>query len=130
MRNVDRDIDEMIEETLSAEEQDLLERYGREPGYIRQAFGLFTGTLGWVMWLSYIGGLLAFAACFYALWQLFVTEETLVGLRWGVAAVLFFQLTVVLKGFMGSQLQSNRVLREIKRLELRLLRLEGRTGSA
>ena len=130
MRNVDRDIDEMIEETLSAEERDLLERYGREPGYVREAFGLLTGPLGWVMWLSYTGALLAFAACIHALWQLFVTEEVLVALRWGVAAVLFLQLTVILKGFMGSQLQSNRVLREVKRLELRLLHLEGRTGSA
>ncbi|MCC5871029.1 MAG: hypothetical protein JJU22_01400 [Gammaproteobacteria bacterium] len=128
MRNVDRDIDAMIEETLSAEERDLLERYGREPGYVRQAFGLFSGTLGWVMWLSYVAGLVAFAACIYSLWQVFASEEVLVALRWGIAAVLLFQLAVMLKGFMGRQLQANRVLREIKRLELRLLRIENRTG--
>lgn len=54
----------------------------------------------------------------------------LIALRWGIATVLFFQLAVMLKGFMASQLQANRVLREIKRLELRLLRLEGRSGDA
>lgn len=120
-----RTIDELIEETLTAEERDLLERFDREPGYLRQAFGLFSGTLGWVMWLSYGAALAAFAACVHALWQLFVSDEVLVALRWGIAAVLLFQITVVLKGFMGTQLQANRVLREIKRVELRLLRLEG-----
>ena len=39
----------LIEQALSAEDRELLARHG-EPGYFSQAFGLFRGTLGWVVW--------------------------------------------------------------------------------
>ena len=52
--------------------------------------------------------------------------RSLAGLRWGIGAVLLFQLTLLLRGYMDSQLQANRVLRELSRLELRLVRLERR----
>lgn len=34
---------------LDAMHRALLERYGHEPGYVRKAFGLFTGRLAWTM---------------------------------------------------------------------------------
>lgn len=121
-----KNIDELIEETLTAEDQALLERYGTEPGYFRQALGLFGGRLGWIMWLCYLSAVAAFAGSLFALWQLFSTDALLTALRSGVSAVLLFQLALMLKSFMGEQLQANRVLRELRRLELRLLRMEER----
>ena len=38
----------------------------------------------------------------------------------GVAGLALFQFTVVGKGFMGAHLEANRVLREVKRVELQL----------
>lgn len=121
-----KNIDELIEETLTAEDQALLERYGNEPGYFRQALGLFGGPLGWMMWLCYLLAIAAFAGSLFALWQLFATDALLPALRAGIGAVLLFQLALMLKSFMGEQLQANRVLRELRRLELRLVRIEGR----
>ena len=43
-----RDLDQMIDEALDAEERDLLRSIGEEPGFFAQAFGLFGGTTGWV----------------------------------------------------------------------------------
>jgi len=39
---------------------------------------------------------------------------------------VLLQITVMTKTYMGSHFESNRLLREIKRIELRLVRLEGR----
>lgn len=119
-------IDDMIDEALSEEEQALLEHYAGEPGYIRQALGLFQGRLGWVMWFVGIVQVLLFFAALYCLWELSTEPELMNAFRWGVGAVILVQLSTLLRGFMGMQFEANRVLREIKRLELRLMRMEGK----
>ena len=42
-----RDLDQMIDEALDAEERELL-RTLDEPGFFRQAFGVFRGPTGWM----------------------------------------------------------------------------------
>jgi len=122
------DIDERIEAALSAEDEALLEQYGDEPGYIRQALGLFRGRLGWVMGFVYITQILLFLAALYGVYRVLTVGELMPALQWGVGAVLLVQLTTMLRGFLGTHFEANRLLREIKRLELRLLRLEQAEG--
>lgn len=98
----------------------------RLPGDQRAALGLFRGKLGWVMWLVGIVQVLLFFAALYALWHLFTAAELMNALRWGVGAVALVQLSTLLRGFMGMQFEANRVPREVKRLELRLVRMESR----
>ena len=119
-----KQLDEMIEETLSEEEQALLRERDDEPGYLRQAFGLFRGPLGWVMWFVYVAQLLLFLVAAYALWQLFTTADVVTALRWGFGAVLLVQIVTFLRGFMGVHFEANRVLRAVKRLELRLVQTQ------
>lgn len=114
-------LDDLIEQSLSDEDRDLLARHGTEPGYLRQVQTLFGGSLGWVMWLVMVTALAGFAVAMFALWQVFTATETLQAVRWGVVAVILMQVTTFLRGFMGSHLQANRTLRELKRLELRLV---------
>ena len=111
--------DQLIEQALSAEDRELLAKHG-EPGYFTQAFGLFRGTLGWVAWLAYLSGLAAFAGCAYALWQTWTTSDARLAVRWGVVALLLFQCSAMLKTYLGSHMQANRMLRELKRIELQL----------
>jgi hypothetical protein len=120
-------VDELIGQALTDEDRALLARHG-EPGYVAQAFGLFCGPLAWVMWLVYVVGAVAFVAGVYALWQMFVTADVLTAVKWGVASLFLFQFTTLAKGFMGSHMEANRMLRELKRVELQvsLLRAEGR----
>ena len=47
-RRMMRDVDQMIDEALDAEERDLLRSIGEEPGFFSQAFGMFSGPTGWV----------------------------------------------------------------------------------
>jgi len=114
-------IDSLINQTLSEEDERLLQDFSHEPGYFSQAFALFTGRLGWVMWLVGIIQLIFFVAALYALYQMFSLDDMLLSLRWGVVAVILVQLSVFLRGFMGMHFEANRVLREVKLLELRLV---------
>jgi hypothetical protein len=127
-RSDQNDVDALIEQALSSEDQALLDDFDREPGYFRQAFALFSGRLGWVMWLVGIVQLLFGLTAIYALVQAFSIDQTLTALRWGLAAVVLVQLTVFLRGFMGMHFEANRVLREVKRLELRMIQGQSARG--
>jgi hypothetical protein len=119
-------IDDLINDTLSQEDERLLAEYGSEPGYFKQAFGLFRGPLSWVMWLVMICNVLIGVFAIWAVWQAMTAEVVLDAVRWGIGAVIAVQLVTFLRGFMGDHFEANRVLREIKRVELRLVRMESR----
>lgn len=115
-----KDIDELINESLSKEDQELLDHLGREPGWLRQAFGIFRGKLAWVMWFVFIVQILMFIGAIYAVWTMFTAGDLMAAVRWGVVGVILVQITTFLRGFMGAHLEANRVLRALHRLELRL----------
>lgn len=122
--------DDLIQAALSAEDRELLARH-TEPGYFRQAFGLFRGPLGWVLKLAYGFGLVAFAGFLWALWQAFAATDVVAVVQWGVIAVVLFQASAMIKNFMSQHLETNRLLREIKRVELQVALLRsGQSGSA
>lgn len=112
-------LDELIGQALSAEDRELLARHG-EPSYITQAFGIFRGPWNWVMWLLNVIGGITFLAAIFAFWQVHQSTETLSAIKWGVAGLVCLQVTIMGKSFMGTHLEANRLLREIKRVELQL----------
>lgn len=114
-----RNIDEVIGGALSEEDRRLLAN-PVEPGYVTQAFGLFLGPTASIMWLVYIVSGLAFFGSAYTFWRMFETVDSLSAVKWGVAAVLLLQMTTLCKSFMGGRMESNRMIREIKRAELQI----------
>lgn len=113
-------IDDLINESLSERDEALQNELANEPGYFRQAFGIFRGKLGWVMWFVMSGQLIVFAAAVLCLWSLFEADSALAAVQSGVLAVILVQIMTFLRGFMGAHFEANRVLRELARLELRL----------
>lgn len=118
---MNKDIDDLINQALSQEDEELLDNLNREPGWLRQAFGIFRGPLAWVMWFVFVVQILLFLGAVYGGWQVYVAAELMGALKWGVLTVVLVQLTTFLRGFMGSHLEANRVLRELRRLDLRLI---------
>jgi uncharacterized membrane protein len=114
--------DDMIERALSAEDRELLARHS-EPDYFAQARGLFGGSLGWVAGVTYVSALVAFAGFGYAFWRMWTADDSLHAIRFGALALVLFQFTMMAKSFLGAQLESNRALREIKRVELQVAML-------
>lgn len=118
------ELDLMIDEALNAEERELLHSIGNEPGYFQQVWGLFGGEIGWVSWLLMICQLLMFGAAIYAAIQFFNAPDSLQALHWGLPSATLLILAAQTKMLMWPSLQANRVIREVKRLELQLARKE------
>lgn len=129
MTGSDKELDAMIAEALDHEDRELLETFGAERGYFAQAFALFGGRLGWLMWLAYILNIAGAGLAIWAAWHLFTVTDPLAAIRWGVATLAAMQFGLFMKSVMGEQLQHNRVIREVKRLELQLVRSQARHGT-
>ena len=122
-----KDFDDLIGRALTEEDRALLASH-HEPGYVAQAFGLLRGPMAWVMWVAYLAAILAFAGGVYALWQLSGATEAVVAVKWGVASLFLFQVTTMCKSFMGNRMEANRLLRELKRMELQVSLLRDGAG--
>jgi hypothetical protein len=117
------ELDSKIEATLKEEDRDFLARLEREPGYFSQVGGLLSGSLGWVNFLMMIVQAVLFLGGAWCAWEFFQATETIMALRWGFSAVVLMIGGTVLKiGTLWPSMQANRVLREIKRLELQIAR--------
>jgi hypothetical protein len=126
MTSKDEELDQLIHDALDADDRELLDRYGEEPGYFAQAFAIFRGKLAWVMWLMYIVNILGAALAGWAIWKMFQTTDPVMTVRWAVLVLAAMNVGLFMKGGMGIQGQINRVLREMKRMELQLLRSQAR----
>ena len=116
------DIDKLIEDTLNAEDRELLDRYGGERGFFAEAMAAFRGRRGRVFSLAYSANIILFFGGTYLAWRFFQAEEVIIALRYGLGALLLFVMAAVMKIGMGVMIESNRVVREIKRLELQVAR--------
>ncbi|WP_164118406.1 DUF6768 family protein [Sphingorhabdus sp. Alg239-R122] len=113
-------LDDMLAETLSAEDQALLDEIRDEPGYFTQAFGLFRGNTGWVAWAIMIVQSIMFLAGAWMAIQFFGASDTVNQLRWGLPSAVLLILSSMFKLSLMPTMQANRVLREVRRLELTL----------
>ncbi|MDP2259660.1 MAG: hypothetical protein Q8J89_08085 [Caulobacter sp.] len=120
-----KDIDRMIDESLSAEERDLLRRIGDEPAYMNQVLAIFDGRTGWVSVVMMIAQTALFVGGAWAAWNFFQAEDALDALRWGLPSAVLLLMSLIIKLSLWPTLQANRVLRELKRLELQVVRHGG-----
>lgn len=121
------ELDRMIEAALAEDDRELLAQAGREPGYFGQVGGLFGGPLGWVNGVVMAAQTFLFFAGVWMAWNFFTASDALTALKWGLpAAVLLLMATVLKVSALWPSLQANRVLREIKRVELQLARQAAR----
>jgi hypothetical protein len=115
-----RDIDNMIEEALGQEEREILRRIGEEPGFFSQVFGVFRGPTGWVNVLLMVTQGAMFIAGAGAAWHFFQAADPVSQLRWGLPAATLLILAAIVKMALLPRMETNLVIRELKRLELQL----------
>lgn len=119
-----RDVDDLIEEALDKEEREILSRIGEEPDFFGMAFGLFSGRLGWVnILLMFVQGV-TFLAGAYAAWMFFEAGDVMTQLRWGLPSAVLLILATMIKMAMWPNIHANRLMRELKRIELQLARVK------
>ena len=113
-------LDEMIQDALNAQDREIFEQTG-ELGFFALGLKQFTGRLGWVTWVLMIAQTVMF---FVALWcgiRFFGTTEVLPALKWGLSCAVLALAAMQLKLSLAPQMQADRVIREVKRLELLLV---------
>jgi hypothetical protein len=117
-----RDLDKMIEEALGEEESELLRRIGGEPGFIERAMGMFGAGLEWTVRFMVFGQAVIFIAGVWAAWNFFEAIEPVSQLRWGLPAAVLLLASLMIKMAVAPALFHNRVMRELKRIELQIAR--------
>ncbi|WP_172298127.1 DUF6768 family protein [Pseudoruegeria sp. HB172150] len=116
-------LDKLIEEALRAEDSAIWEAT-QEKGYFALGMSLFRGRLGWMTWVIMVVQTVMFLAGAWCAVRFFGTTDVLMALRWGLSATVLFILATQLKLSLMPQLQAERILRELKRVELMLAQKE------
>lgn len=118
-------LDKAIFESLSQEEQNFLAGLDEEPKFTDQAMGLLKGRYGFINWLSYILIILMTIVAVYALIRFFKVSPDIAGmLKWGGITAYCVAGGLVSKLWFAQHMQTNRVLRELKKLELQIASLK------
>lgn len=119
------DLDRQIEEALDEEDRALFGKLG-EQGLFGQLFGIYSGKMGALTVFATILTFALFLAAVYCGWKFFGAAEALEAARWGAGGVMLMVMVGFLKIWFWMRMESNRVLREVKRVELQLARLQAK----
>lgn len=113
-------IDKLIQEALSAEEKEILADTG-ELGWFALGRGQFTGKLGWVSWVIMITqGIMLVVGVWCAI-RFYGSTDVITALHWGLPSVVLILMAGQMKLSFMPQIQADRVLHELKRVELLIL---------
>lgn len=79
--------------------------------------------MAWFNVITLIVGTIATIAGFYAAWQFIIASEVPSMIKWGALAWALFQTQMMIKLWSWMRMETNRTVREVKRLELQVARL-------
>ncbi|MBV5258114.1 hypothetical protein FLX56_06750 [Synechococcus moorigangaii CMS01] len=117
------DVDRLIEQALDDEDRALREALGKEPGVLGGLWPLLTGPRAWANWVMLVSQGIMFVVGVWFAWEFFQASDALDALRYGLPAVTLFVMAIVIKTSMTPYISENRLLTEIRRLELRIERM-------
>ena len=117
------EVDRMIDEALDAEERELLRSIGDDPGFVERMLGMTGPEIVWMVWVMMIFQTLLFVGGVYAAWVFFEAGEPVTQLRWGLPAAVLLLMALIIKLAVPPAIQTKRLLRELKRIELQIVRL-------
>lgn len=112
--------DHDLEAALRAEEQELLRQIAAEPGYFSQLSGAFSGSTGWVNVVLMAAQALLFIAGVVCAVHFFQATNAHAAVFWGIPGAVALLMALMIKLAIWPVIQTNRVLRAIKYLELQL----------
>jgi len=91
-----------------------------EPNLAEEVIVTFRGRHRWISALVFVWSLVLFAGFVWAAIRFYNAETVTMQLRWGGMALLLILMVSFIKVWFWLELHSNRVLRELKRVELLL----------
>ena len=121
--------DDAIREALSKEDADLLAKLQEEPGSFRQIVGIFQGPLNWIYVTFLVAAVVLGIVGVYSVWRFAAATELRPLFYWGGAVAFCLIVLSVVRLVFFMQLNTNRILRELKRLELQVALLAARKNA-
>ncbi len=112
-------LDAMIKEALEGEDKAIYDQT-EELGYFAQAMTLFSGKTGWVSWVIMIAQSALFLVGVWCAVAFFQAQDVLSALKWGLSGATLLIMAGMLKFSLMPVMQGDRVIRELKRVELML----------
>ena len=116
-------LDDAIHGALTQEDAEFLACLEQEPGALQQITGIFGGPLSWIYWLFLVAAAGFGIFGVYAAWQFAIALEVRPLFYWGAVTGLCLVVVAVVRLIFFMQINTNRVLREVKRLELQVAQL-------
>ena len=119
MNDLDRMIDRALEEERTAPDS----VFGHEPGVFEIGTSLFKGPRGWMNFATMAAQIGLFAGGVWMSWLFFQTSDPLMALKTGLPAAVLLVMALVTKTSLTPFMAENRLMLELRRLELRVERL-------
>ena len=118
------DFDAKLRKSLNADDEQFLKSLEDDRGLFTQLGETFHGPLRFWTRLVFVVTFLVSALTFYATYQAFVAEGLRETILWAAGAVAGFNGVSMLKQWIFDRMNHLAVLRELKKIELRLSRVE------
>ena len=113
----DENIDQLIKQTLTQEEAKYYDDLD-EKNILGSLIEIFNGKNSWIVIIMNIVSLIAFGLFVYCVVQFFNTDDTNELIKWVAGGFVFISMSSMIKIYMWMQVDKNRVLNEIKRIEI------------
>ena len=114
-------IDEQIRDALAAEDQKAIDEIDDGAGLFELVGLTFTGKQAWVTYYMYFLGIVVTAAFVYFIIQYLGTSDIKTSLNWALLIIGCLFVITLIKILGWQQLQRAELMREIKRLEMRIM---------
>ena len=119
-------IDDDLRARLSAADEEFLADLENGDGFFTQLFATFKGPQGWVGIMVMLTALIIAGISFWFIWEAFRAESTKMVTLWACGAVGGLIGQGLLRIFLMSRMHMLAMMRELKRIELRLIKLDER----
>jgi len=120
------DFDDRLRTALDADDEAFLSELESERGMFAQIGDTFSGPLGGWAKLIFVILFPMSGFMFYAVWQMFTVEGTREIILWSVGALAGAIAVGLVKQWFFERMNLMAILRELKRIELRIARIEER----
>jgi hypothetical protein len=117
-------LDELIRDALEGEGREAFEET-EELGWFALSLSQFRGKLGWVTWVLMIVQSTMFIVGAWCAVRFFQETELLTALKWGLSGAVLWITATNLKLSLMPQMQADRVIRQLRRVELLLASQNG-----
>lgn len=115
------ELDDKIRQALNKEDEAAIAQLNEQAGLFEMIGMSLHGRQAWMTYYMWVLGLATFVFGLYALSRFFASDDTAVQLAWMLAINTCLAIIVVIKVLGWMQMTKLETLREIKRLEMRLL---------